>query len=111
MSYQADVAPLPELTTSAKAWRAPEGSLGKSRERLAWLRVPPSLLVVARVAPYPLYETFRVRFTNSPLASGREPRSLGLHHYQSLLTEGAFRDALSHTVVFTVASVALETLL
>src|ERR687898_761016 len=111
MSYQADVAPLPELATKSRAWQAPEGSLGKSRERLAWLLVAPSLLVVALVALYPLYETFRLSFTNTRLASARLPRSVGLDNYQSLLTEGAFRDALSHTIVFTVASVALETLL
>jgi trehalose/maltose transport system permease protein len=111
MSYQADVAPLPELATPSKAWRAPEGSLGKSRERLAWLLVLPSLLVVAIVAVYPLYETFRLSFTNTRLASARVPRSVGLDNYRSLLTEGAFRDALSHTIVFTVVSVAFETLL
>ena len=111
MSYQADVAPLPEPAVPAKTWRAPEGSLGKSRERLAWLLVLPSLLVVAIVAVYPLYETFRLSFTNTRLASARVPRSVGLDNYQTLLTEGAFRDALAHTIVFTIVSVALETLL
>jgi trehalose/maltose transport system permease protein len=111
MSYQADVAPLPNLATKSRAWQAPEGSVGKSRERLAWLLVLPSLLVVALVALYPLYETIRLSFTNTRLASAREPRSVGLDNYQSLISETAFRDAVSHTVVFTVASVALETLL
>jgi len=111
MSYQADIAPLPNLASKSKTRRAPEGSLGKSRERLAWVLVLPSLLVVALVALYPLYETIRLSFTNTRLASAREPRSVGLANYQSLLSEGAFRDALSHTVVFTVASVTLETLL
>src|SRR3954452_672151 len=111
MSYQADVAPLPELAVPAKAWRAPEGSLGKSRERPAWLLVLPSLLVVAIVAVYPLYETFRLSFTNTRLASARVPRNVGLDNYQTLLQEDAFRSALGHTVVFTVSSVVLETLL
>ena len=48
MSYQADVAPLPELATKSRAWQAPEGSIGKSRERLAWLLVLPSLLGESR---------------------------------------------------------------
>jgi trehalose/maltose transport system permease protein len=73
--------------------------------------VLPSLFVVALVALYPLYETFRLSFTNTRLASARVPRSVGLDNYQTLLAEGAFRDALSHTIVFTVVSVALETLL
>jgi trehalose/maltose transport system permease protein len=111
MSYQADVAPLPELATKSRVRQAPEGSLGKSRERLAWLLVLPSLLVVALVALYPLYETIRLSFTNTRLASAREPRIVGLDNYLSLISETAFRDALSHTVIFTVASVTLETLL
>jgi trehalose/maltose transport system permease protein len=110
MSYQADVAPLPEFTDTAKPRRA-AGTISQSRERLAWLLVLPSLLVVAIVALYPLIETFRLSFTNTRLASAREPRNVGFANYQSLLGEGAFRDALSHTVVFTVSSVALETLL
>jgi trehalose/maltose transport system permease protein len=73
--------------------------------------VLPSLFVVALVALYPLYETFRLSFTNTRLASARVPRSVGLDNYQTLLAEGAFRDALSHNIVFTVVSVALETLL
>ncbi len=36
---------------------------------------------------------------------------MGFENYQSLLTEDAFRSAIGHTVVFTVSSVALETLL
>src|SRR5215213_1315392 len=111
MSYQADVAPLPELAGTSKAWQAPEGSLGKSRERLAWLLVLPSLFVVALVALYPLYETIRLSFTNTRLASTREPRNVGFANYQSLLQEDAFRSALSHTIVFTISSVLLETLL
>jgi trehalose/maltose transport system permease protein len=111
MSVNVDVAPLPELADRSKTRRAPDTSLGKSRERLAWLLVLPSLLVVAIVALYPLIETFRLSFTNTRLASAREPRSVGFDNYQSLLQEDAFRSALSHTVVFTISSVLLETLL
>jgi trehalose/maltose transport system permease protein len=111
MSVNADVAPLPELADTSKTWRGPESTLSKRRERLAWLLVLPSLLVVALVAVYPLFETVRLSFTNTRLASAREPRIVGFDNYQSLLSEEAFRSALSHTVVFTVASVVLETLL
>ena len=111
MEAGVEVAPLPDLARPARARHAPEGSLARSRERLAWLLVLPSLLVVALVALYPLIETFRLSFTNTRLASTREPRNVGWANYQSLLTEDAFRSALSHTVVFTVSSVLLETLL
>jgi trehalose/maltose transport system permease protein len=111
MSFQADVAPLPELAEPAKTRRAPASSLARRRERLAWLLVLPSLLVVALVALYPLVETFRLSFTNTTLAGAREPRFVGLANYQSILTEDLFRTALANTLIFTVASVALETLL
>ena len=52
MSAQADIAPLPELSRPARAWSRPETSLGRQRERLAWVLVLPSLLVVALIAVY-----------------------------------------------------------
>lgn len=110
MSFQADVAPLPELAEPAKTWR-PDSTLARRRERLAWLLVLPSLLVVALVALYPLVETFRLSFTNTSLSGTREPRFVGLDNYQSILTEDLFRTALANTLIFTVSSVALETLL
>jgi trehalose/maltose transport system permease protein len=111
MSANADVAPLPEIAAPVKAWARPDSAIGRRRERLAWLLVLPSLLVVALVALYPLIQTFRLSFTNTRLASPREPRYVGFENYQSLLQEDAFRATLGHTVIFTVSSVALETLL
>jgi trehalose/maltose transport system permease protein len=111
MSANVDVAPLPELARPARTWQRPDSAIGRRRERLAWLLVLPSLLVVALVALYPLIQTFRLSFTNTRLASAREPRFVGLDNYQSLLTEEAFRNTIWHTVVFTVSSVALETVL
>jgi trehalose/maltose transport system permease protein len=109
MSANIDVAPLPELVNPAKAWQKPVSTFGKRRERLAWLLVLPSLLVVALVALYPLIQTFRLSFTNTRLASPRVPRVVGLDNYVSLLQEELFRSTLWHTVVFTVSSVTLET--
>lgn len=111
MSANTDVAPLPEVSSRVKPWQRPETALGRSRERLAWLLVLPSLLVVALIALYPLIETFRLSFTNTRLASAREPRFVGFDNYQSLLAEDAFRSTIWHTVVFTVSSVFFETLL
>lgn len=111
MDAGVEVAPLPVAPSRARTWAPPQSTLAKQRERVAWLLVLPSLLVVAIVALYPLIETFRLSFTNTRLASAREPRNVGFENYQSLLTEDAFRAALGHTVVFTISSVALETLL
>jgi trehalose/maltose transport system permease protein len=111
MDAGVEVAPLPAAPSRARTWTPPQSTLAKQRERVAWLLVLPSLLVVAIVALYPLIETVRLSFTNTRLASAREPRNVGFENYQSLLTEDAFRSALSHTIVFTVSSVVLETLL
>src|SRR3954449_3518622 len=99
MDAGVEVAPLPATSSRARTWSPPQSTLAKQRERVAWLLVLPSLLVVAIVAVYPLMETLRLSFTNSRLASAREPRYVGFDNYQSLLTEDAFRSALGHTVV------------
>lgn len=111
MSVNVDIAPLPETVRPPRPWDRPPTEVGRRRERLAWALVLPSLLVVLIVALYPLIQTFRLSFTNTRLASAREPRFVGMDNYTSLLQEEAFRNTIWHTVVFTIASVSLETLL
>jgi len=111
MDASAEVAPLPEVADRVRVSRAPESTLEKQRERLAWLLILPSILVVLLVAVYPLYQTFRLSFTNTVLASPRIPRNVGFANYINLLQENAFRSAIWNTVVFTVVSVAIETVL
>lgn len=95
---------LPTTKQSSATWV-------KQRERLAWLLVLPSLLVVAIIAVYPLYQTFRLSFTNARLASDRPVRWVGMDNYQRLWNDQLFRDSFVHTVVFTVASVGFELVL
>lgn len=64
---------------------APTTKVGRNQEKLAWLMLAPSLLVVIVVALYPLLETFRLSLTNTRLASAREPRYVGLANYQNTL--------------------------
>jgi trehalose/maltose transport system permease protein len=112
MSVAPEVAPLPAVAPARRSrFGGPEGRNARSRERLAWLLVLPSLLVVAIVAVYPLYRTFRLSFTNARLGSPEEPRWMGLTNYEYLWNDALFRSAIWHTVVFTVASVGFETLL
>ena len=82
----------------------------KARERLAWILVAPSVLVVAVVALFPLIQSFRYSFTNARFGSAREVEFVGFRNYQRLFSDDTFISALGHTVTFTVASVALETL-
>ena len=111
MSTSVEVAPLPQARRRALRWEAPDTAVGRARERLAWLLILPSLLVVAVVALYPLFQTFRLSLTNTRLGSTREPRYVWFDNYRNLFEDALFRDAIWHTVVFTVSSVALETIL
>ncbi len=93
------------------AWSAPRTAVGRQQERLGWLLVIPSVVVVLAVAIYPLYETIRLSFTNTRLASAREVRNVGFENYQRMFEDDLFWQALRNTAVFTVSAVTLETIL
>lgn len=112
MSQQAVEAPLPKpAARGRRSVDVPTSSWAKARERLAWLLVLPSLLVVAIVALYPLAQSFRLSFTNARLASSRAVDYIDFGNYQYLLSNEQFRSAFWTTVTFTVASVGIETVL
>lgn len=93
------------------ALSAPKTAVGRQQERLGWLLVLPSLIVVFAVAIYPLFETFRLSFTNTRLASTREVRNVGWDNYRRLLEDDQWWNSLQNTVVFTIAAVSLEAIL
>ncbi len=113
MSHQAArPAPLPTATAPvAKRVDVPQASWNKARERLAWLLLFPSLLVVFVVALFPLLQSFWLSFTNARLASSRPTEFVGLAQYQYLLGNDEFIQSFWNTVVFTVSSVTIETVL
>lgn len=90
---------------------APKSGVSRQQERLGWLLVLPSLLIVFLVAVYPLIETFRLSFTNTRLASAREVRNVGWENYRRLLEDDQWWRSLQNTIIFTVSSVALEAIL
>lgn len=92
-------------------WSAPPTAVGRQQERLGWMLVIPSLIVVFAVAIYPLLETFRLSFTNTRLASARVPRYVGFENYQRLFQDDLWWSSLKNTLIFTVSSVTLETVL
>ncbi|MBA3450246.1 MAG: sugar ABC transporter permease [Chloroflexia bacterium] len=83
----------------------------KARERLAWLLVAPSIIVVVLVALYPLFQSFRLSFTNARFGSPRPEVYVGFDNYTRLFGDDVFLAALGHTIVFTLASVSIETVL
>jgi trehalose/maltose transport system permease protein len=111
MAVQVDAiaAEKPKKVKSRQAWSKPESAIGRAREHLAWMLVAPCILIVLVVAVYPLFETFRLSLTNKRLASARAVRYIGLDNYRTLFNDNIFVSSIWHTVQFTVASVAFET--
>lgn len=80
----------------------------KRTERLAWLFVLPTLLVVVLVAGYPLVSTIYVTFFEAKLGSAKAWEYVGLQNYSKLLSNSGWWEAVWNTIKFTVASVVLE---
>ncbi|MBA3275399.1 MAG: sugar ABC transporter permease [Chloroflexia bacterium] len=109
-----EVRPATPRTSDKKrfsAWSGPKTAVGRQQERLGWLLVLPSLIVVFAVAIYPLFETFRLSFTNQRLASPREVRNVGWENYSNLLEDDLWWTALQNTLIFTVSAVTIEAVL
>jgi len=85
--------------------------LAQQQERLAYMLLLPSILVVIGVAFYPLFNTIYVTFFDARLGSSRAWEFVGLDNYTRLLTSPQWWQAVWATIKFTFGSVALETLL
>ncbi|HGY10007.1 MAG TPA: sugar ABC transporter permease [Oceanithermus profundus] len=86
--------------------------LAARRTRTAWLFLLPSLLVLLVAAAYPLWRTFQLSFYQvSILQFPLQPEWVGFDNYRFLLADPYWRVSLKNTAVFTVVSVALETVL
>ena len=105
----ADAPRQPESTGGwwRRGWVAPLTSWERARERLAWLFVLPSVLVVAVVALYPLAQTIRLSFTDARFGSARAVDFVGLLNFERTIGDATFVAAFWRTLAFTAASVAL----
>ena len=83
----------------------------RQQERLAWLFLLPTLIVVIGVAFYPLARTLYVTFFDARLGSARAWEFVGLANYSRLLGDSNWWDAVWNTIRFTVISVAFELVL
>lgn len=98
-------------TQVAKAPKPRMSEHARRQERMAYLFLIPTLLVVIGVAFYPLAQTVYATFFEAKLGSAKEWEFIGLKNYTRLLTNGNWWDAVWATVKFTVASVAFELVL
>ncbi len=90
---------------------APPTRAGRDQERLGWLLILPTVLVVLGIAIYPLAESIRLSFTNFRSSRPDRWRYVGFDNYQDLFADSTFHTALKNTIIFTVTSVGLETIL
>ena len=87
---------------------------GLPERRLAWLMVSPSIALIALVAAWPIiYALWLSLHEYSLIRAGvsRWASPAGFGNYLDAFKDGEFWHALSTTLIFTVASVGLETLL
>jgi multiple sugar transport system permease protein len=89
-------------------------SRGIPERRLAWLMTAPSMLLIALVAVYPiLYAIWLSLHEYSLIEEGlsRWASPAGLGNYIDAFQDAAFRKSVYVTLIFSVASVVLETLI
>jgi len=107
MSVQQETTPT--AVQPARRTAAPRSEWAKARERLGWILITPTIVVIMVVAFYPLIRVLYLSLTNARLGSINAPRFLGFANYAITFRDPTFLTALNHTVVFTVLTVALET--
>ena len=94
-------------------------SLRARRARSAWWLLAPTLAVLAVAAGWPLVRTVWLGFTDATLAAPSDVAWIGLAnyleyddgHWYGVLADPQWWHAVRNTLVFAVASVAIETLL
>lgn len=99
------------LATQVVPKRQPLSAAAKRQERLAYLLLLPTILVVIGVAFYPLANTIYATFFDARLGSSRAWEFVGLKNYRVLMTDPRWWEAVLNTVKFTVTSVFFELIL
>lgn len=82
-----------------------------SDRAFGWLLLTPALVLLAVVVAWPLLRNLVLSFHEVGLGRELTHTFVGLDHYRALLADRQFHRALGNTVLFTVASTALEMLL
>src|SRR4051794_30638850 len=98
----------------APAPAAPRRSKGMPERRLAKVMVTPSLILIAVVAAWPIiYAIWLSLHEYSVRVAGLSRRAgpVGLRNYSPALQDSDWWAAFAHTMIFTVASVSLETVI
>ncbi len=111
-------------TQAAPVVNTGRSKFAKQQERLAFMLIAPTLILILVVAVWPLYQAVSLSFTNERLGRPGQGEYVGFKNYEDLLwrvrerADGSVRigdndfyEAVRNTVVLTFVSVALELLL
>ncbi len=85
--------------------------LARADRRAAWMFMAPMLVAMLVVAVWPLARTFYFSFTNAYLDDPTNYSLVGFENYLEVIGDRTWWIAVRNTLVFTVISVAIETLL
>ncbi|MDX0452293.1 carbohydrate ABC transporter permease [Sinorhizobium medicae] len=83
----------------------------RQQHRTAWLFLLPLLLTLAAVAIWPLGRSIFFSFTDAYLDAPADYGFVGFDNFVEVADDPVFWGAVTNTLVFTLVSVALETLL
>ncbi|MBV8190426.1 MAG: sugar ABC transporter permease [Alphaproteobacteria bacterium] len=85
---------------------------GFSDRSIAWLFIAPTIVLLLAINIFPLIWTIRLSFTNYRGNRPNAPlKSVGLDHYQSILSDPDIWAAMQATAHFVLWTIALQTLL
>lgn len=111
MSGVADPRAFREPSGSLPAAAPRAGRMQRERRRSAWLFLAPMLAVLVLVAGWPLARTVWLGFTDARLGGAGEAEFIGIENFVVLIGDPGWWQSVAVTFRFTVASVALETVL
>lgn len=77
---------------------------------LPYFLIAPTVIIILLVAAYPIVDSIVLSLEQSPLIANGST-FVGLHNYLNILADSTFRASIGTTLIFSIISVALETLL
>ncbi|GCE48116.1 carbohydrate ABC transporter membrane protein 1 (CUT1 family) [Thermosporothrix hazakensis] len=75
---------------------------------LPYILILPTLLLILVIAVYPMLDSIRLSMLHNPFAA--RPKFVGLQNYITVFQDPVFRQAMGTTMIYTVLSVALESI-
>jgi multiple sugar transport system permease protein len=110
-----EITPVPSLAdrlaTASPEWVARRAN-GLSDRSIAWLFITPTIVLLLAINIFPLIWTIRLSFTNYRANRPNAAlKSVGLDHYQSILSDPDIWSAMQATAHFVVWTILLQTLL